>query len=163
MDNLSIAQSKIFKREGLRRMANVWRFKDKKIVFTNGCFDLMHYGHIYFLTKAADLGDQLVIGLNTDASVQEVKGEHRPIKDEKSRALLLASLVYVAGVAYFDEETPYELIKEVKPDVLVKGTDYKRSEIVGADFVESNGGQVERIETVEGYSTTSLEEKIKTT
>jgi len=138
-----------------------WRANNYKIVFTNGCFDLLHRGHVDYLTKARDLGDKLFLGLNTDASVSKLKGEHRPIQDEQSRMHIMASLQCVDAVILFDEETPYELIKSVQPDILVKGADYKPENIVGYDIVTAKGGEVITIEFLEGYSTTSIEKKIK--
>ena len=133
---------------------------DKKVVFTNGCFDLVHQGHIDYLSKARDLGDMLVVGLNTDASVRRLKGPRRPINDEHSRALLLASMVFVDYVVLFDEDTPYELIRAVQPDVLVKGSDYKPEDIVGYDIVTAKGGKVETLDFLPGFSTTAIECKI---
>ncbi len=138
-----------------------WRANNYKIVFTNGCFDLLHRGHVDYLTKARDLGDKLFLGLNTDASVSKLKGEHRPIQDEQSRMHIMASLQCVDAVILFDEETPYELIKSVQPDILVKGADYKPENIVGYDIVTAKGGEVITIEFLEGYSTTSIEKKIR--
>lgn len=140
---------------------NLWRFKDDKIVFTNGCFDILHKGHIEYLAKAASLGTKLVIGLNTDASVKRLKGDSRPVNDENARALLLASLVFVDKVILFDTDTPRDLIDFVQPDVLVKGGDYKPEEIVGYDIVKAKGGEIVTLDFVEGYSTTSLIEKMK--
>jgi rfaE bifunctional protein nucleotidyltransferase chain/domain len=139
----------------------IWEFKGRKIVFTNGCFDILHLGHIDYLAKAAEMGDKLVIGLNTDASVSRIKGDHRPITDQHSRAMLLASLDFVSAVVLFDEDTPYELINVIKPDILVKGADYKPEEIVGYDIVTAKGGTVETIEFLPGYSTSAIEERIK--
>jgi len=133
---------------------------ERKVVFTNGCFDLVHQGHIDYLSKARDLGDMLVVGLNTDASVRRLKGPRRPINDEYSRALLLASMVFVDYVVLFDEDTPYELIKAVQPDVLVKGSDYKPEDIVGYDIVTAKGGKVETLDFLPGFSTTAIECKI---
>ena len=140
---------------------NLWRFKDYKIVFTNGCFDILHKGHIEYLAKAASLGTKLVIGLNTDASVKRLKGDSRPVNDENARALLLASLVFVDKVILFDTDTPRDLIDFVQPDILVKGGDYKPEEIVGYDIVKAKGGEIVTLDFVEGYSTTSLIEKMK--
>jgi len=136
-------------------------FLNKKIVFTNGCFDLLHQGHIEYLAKASELGDLLIIGLNTDDSIKRIKGSNRPINKENARANVLASLVFVDGVFFFDEDTPYELIKRVNPDVLVKGADYKEENIVGYDIVKANGGEIKTIDLVDGYSTTNLIDKIK--
>ncbi len=138
-----------------------WNFHNKKIVFTNGCFDLIHQGHVEYLTRASELGDVLIIGLNTDDSIRRIKGDNRPVNDENARANVLASLVFVDNVFFFDEDTPYELIKMVKPHILVKGADYKEEEIVGADIVKANNGEIKTIDLVEGYSTTNLIDKIK--
>jgi rfaE bifunctional protein nucleotidyltransferase chain/domain len=134
----------------------MWKFQGRKVVFTNGCFDILHRGHIEYLSKARDCGDVLIIGLNTDASVRRLKGEKRPVQDEQTRALILASLRFVEGVVLFDEDTPYDLISFLKPDVLVKGGDYSRETIVGADVVEASGGEVVVIPLVEGYSTSGI-------
>lgn len=121
----------------------------------------MHRGHIDYLSKAADLGDILIIGLNTDDSVSRLKGNNRPIIDQESRAMLLASLFFVSAVVYFDEDTPYELIKSIQPDVLVKGADYEVHEIVGHDIVLNKGGKVETLEFLPGFSTSAIEKKIR--
>ena len=163
MNNLERISAKIADREQLKSMLAVWRFQGKKIVFTNGCFDILHLGHIDYLSKAKDEGNILIIGLNTDNSVSRIKGESRPITDENSRAKILASLQFVDAVILFDEETPYELIKFVQPDVLVKGSDYKPEEIVGYDIVKAKNGKVVTIDFLEGYSTTAIEKKIKNT
>lgn len=159
-NNLDIVQSKILSVENLLPLLNVWKFKDNKVVFTNGCFDVLHRGHIEYLAKAANLGSKLVIGLNTDSSVRDNKGKNRPIQDEYSRALILASLKFVDAVVLFDEKTPETLIKHIKPDFLVKGGDYKVENIVGADFVNSYGGQVVVIEYLENHSSTNIINKI---
>jgi rfaE bifunctional protein nucleotidyltransferase chain/domain len=161
MKQLEILQNKILSPEKLENLLSVWGFQEKKIVFTNGCFDILHKGHIEYLSKAADLGDVLIIGLNTDKSVSRIKGPNRPVVDEQSRAMLLASLHFTTAIVLFDEPTPYELIKKVQPDVLVKGKDYKAEDIVGFDIVTAKKGKVETIELVEGFSTTSLIQKIK--
>jgi rfaE bifunctional protein nucleotidyltransferase chain/domain len=135
---------------------SVFRSQGAKVVFTNGCFDILHRGHVEYLSKAADMGDVLVVGLNTDASVKRLKGEGRPINNEESRALVLASLSFVDAVVLFDEDTPYELIKAIHPDVLVKGADYKPEEIVGYDIVTAYGGTVATVPIVEGYSSTKI-------
>ncbi|HUH33243.1 MAG TPA: D-glycero-beta-D-manno-heptose 1-phosphate adenylyltransferase [Daejeonella sp.] len=145
----------------LRHNLNIWRFEDQKIVFTNGCFDLLHLGHIDYLAKAADYGNRLIIGLNSDASTSGIKGPSRPITDQQSRASILAALFFVDAVVLFDDPTPIDLIKFVKPDVLVKGSDYSIDKIVGADLVIANGGEVHTIDFLPGYSTTSIENKIK--
>ncbi len=160
MQQFEVIRSKIIAREDLPRMLAYWRFKALKIVFTNGCFDILHAGHIEYLAKAASEGDVLIIGLNTDASVRSLKGIHRPINDENARALIMASLNFVSAVVLFDEETPYNLIKLVQPDILIKGSDYKPEDIVGYDILKAKGGEVKTIDLVPGYSTTAIEQKI---
>jgi D-glycero-beta-D-manno-heptose 1-phosphate adenylyltransferase len=160
MNKLEILSAKILSLEQLDRDCAVWNFKNSKIVFTNGCFDLLHLGHIEYLSKAADLGDVLVVGMNSDRSTHALKGKNRPINDEHSRAMVLASLQFVTAVVIFDEPTPYELIKRIQPDFLVKGKDYKVEEIAGYDIVLAKGGHVVTIELTPGYSTTGIEEKI---
>ncbi|TAE85816.1 MAG: D-glycero-beta-D-manno-heptose 1-phosphate adenylyltransferase [Bacteroidetes bacterium] len=156
--------AKIFNnKETLNSQLKQWQHQKLKIVFTNGCFDLLHKGHVDYLAKAADQGDKLVIAVNTDASVRKLKGPHRPIQDEQSRLQILASLQCVDAVILFDEETPYALIETLKPDVLVKGSDYKPEDIVGYDIVVGNGGEVKTIDFIPGYSTSAIEKKIKTT
>jgi len=128
----------------------------KKVVFTNGCFDILHLGHIEYLAKARDLGDLLIVGLNSDLSVKQLKGKNRPINPQHARATLLAALAPVDFVVIFEEETPLRLIQQIKPHVLVKGGDYAISEIVGADVVTKNGGMVKTIPLTEGFSTTAI-------
>lgn len=154
-------QRKILKQPELDRILAYWRFTDQIIVFTNGCFDIIHLGHIDYLAKAAGLGSKLIIGLNTDASTRRLKGSHRPINDEHARAMILASLSFVDAVVLFDEDTPYELIKTVQPDILVKGADYRAEDIVGYDIVTAKGGKVETLEYLPGYSTSLIEKRIK--
>jgi len=139
----------------------VWRFHDRRIVFTNGCFDILHLGHIDYLARAAAEGNLMIVGLNTDASVKKIKGGSRPVMDEQSRSMALAALGFVDAVILFDAETPYELIRRVQPDVLVKGKDYKPEDIVGGDIVEKKGGKIVTIDLVEGYATTAIIDKIK--
>lgn len=134
--------------------------QNKKIVFTNGCFDILHLGHIDYMAKAAQMGDFLIIGLNSDASVKIIKGENRPLTNETSRSKILASLFFVDAVVLFSDSTPLTLIEGIKPDFLVKGNDYKPSEIVGYDFVTSYGGKVVTLDFLDGYSTTLIENKI---
>ena len=134
--------------------------KGKKIVFTNGCFDILHRGHVAYLNEAKKLGDVLVVGLNSDASVKELKGPERPVNSELDRKYVLENLKAVDFVAIFGEQTPLRLIQEVKPDILVKGGDWKPEQIVGSDFVISNGGQVLSLNFVDGYSTTNIIQKI---
>jgi D-glycero-beta-D-manno-heptose 1-phosphate adenylyltransferase len=140
-----------------------WQQQGWEVVFTNGCFDLIHYGHLHYLAQAGELGDKLVIGLNSEASVSRLKGPHRPIKDEATRSHLLAALAFVDLVVIFDEDTPLELIQSLRPDVLVKGGDYTTEQIVGAPEMQSWGGSVEVLAFVDGYSTTAYESKIKAT
>ena len=161
MSQLDIIQSKILDRQSLKNQLAVWRFLNKKIVFSNGCFDILHLGHIDYLSKASDFGDILIIGLNTDNSVRKLKGNNRPINDEKSRAMILASLQFVTAVILFDEDTPYDLIKFVQPDILVKGSDYLEEDIVGFDIVKAKGGEVKIIDLVPDISTTIIENRIK--
>jgi D-beta-D-heptose 7-phosphate kinase/D-beta-D-heptose 1-phosphate adenosyltransferase len=130
-------------------------------VFTNGCFDLMHLGHVTYLAQAASLGDVLIVALNSDASVSKLKGPHRPIQDEQSRSMIMGSMHVVSNVIIFKEETPMQLIDLIRPDYLVKGGDWQPDQIVGAELVQSYGGKVVSIPFVEGYSTTSIESKIK--
>jgi rfaE bifunctional protein nucleotidyltransferase chain/domain len=144
------------------RAANLIKFKGKKVVFTNGCFDVLHQGHVDYLNKTRGLGDYLIVGLNNDASVKrQGKGDDRPINNEKARATVLCSLACVDAVILFDEETPLKLIEAIQPDILVKGGDYTVQTIVGADIVLKSGGKVEIIPLTEGYSTTAILEKIK--
>lgn len=161
MNKFEIIDNKILNIDQISPLINVWKFLDKKIVFTNGCFDLLHLGHIDYLAKAAALGNKLIIGLNTDSSVSRIKGPSRPITDQNSRAALLASLFFVDAVVLFDESTPEELISTIMPDVLVKGADYTVDQIVGADVVLANGGEVKTIPFLVGYSTSSIERKIR--
>ncbi|MDR2834962.1 MAG: D-glycero-beta-D-manno-heptose 1-phosphate adenylyltransferase [Bacteroidales bacterium] len=136
-----------------------WKQNSEKIVFTNGCFDILHLGHISYLAQARNLGDKLIIGLNSDVSVKRLKGENRPINDEFARAMILASLVFVDTIIFFEEDTPELLIKKITPNILVKGGDYKVENIAGATHVMKNGGKVEIIPFVAGYSTTKIIEQ----
>jgi len=154
-------QAKIKSWETIQTSISEWKAAGEKIVFTNGCFDILHFGHIHYLAEASDLGKRLVIGLNSAASVKRLKGEHRPINDEATRQHLLAALECVDAVVVFEEDTPLELIKIVLPDVIVKGGDWKPEQIVGSDIVLANGGEVKSLAFKEGYSTTSIEEKIR--
>ena len=138
-----------------------WKANNLNIVFTNGCFDLLHYGHLHYLAAARDLGDRLVVGLNSADSVKRLKGAHRPLNDELTRQHLLAALAFVDAVVVFEEDTPFELIKKIMPDVLVKGGDWQPSQIVGSDIVLAAGGEVKSLPFVEGYSTTNIEQKIR--
>ncbi|OFY71173.1 MAG: glycerol-3-phosphate cytidylyltransferase [Bacteroidetes bacterium RIFCSPLOWO2_12_FULL_37_12] len=147
----------------LLHQRKLWLREGKTLVFTNGCFDLLHLGHVKYLEKAKSLGDILVIGLNSDKSVKKLKGKTRPILDEKCRAGLLASFFFVDFVILFHDLTPLKLIEELKPDVLVKGGDYKIKDIAGAESVKNNGGKVIVIPFIKGYSTTKIINKIKNT
>lgn len=161
MDYLSYINSKIVKnKEDIHNILSQWQFQSEKIIFTNGCFDIVHRGHVEYLAQAASLGSKLVIGLNTDDSVRRLKGECRPINDEYARALLLASFVFVDKVIFFGEDTPLELIRYVQPDILVKGGDYKPESIVGYDIVKAKGGEIATIDFVKGFSSTSILNKL---
>jgi D-beta-D-heptose 7-phosphate kinase/D-beta-D-heptose 1-phosphate adenosyltransferase len=148
-------------REEIVKMCGLFRKDNKKIVFTNGCFDILHAGHVTYLKQAKALGDLLVIGLNSDSSVNKLKGQGRPVVAENDRALVLSALRSVDFVVFFDEETPYELINSIKPDFLVKGGDYTPDSIVGADIVKDAGGEVVVIPFVEGKSTTGILDRIR--
>lgn len=158
---IDLVLNKINTRSMLTQLRAIWNVKGKKVVFTNGCFDIVHRGHIEYLAKARALGATLIVGLNSDASVRRLKGASRPLQDEQTRAMVLASLQFVSHVIIFDEDTPYELIKEVQPDVLVKGADYKPENIVGYDIVKAKGGEVVTIPFVDGYSTSNVVAKMK--
>lgn len=138
-----------------------WKSNGEQIVFSNGCFDILHAGHVDYLEKARQKGDRLVVGLNTDKSVSRIKGPKRPIVDEISRSRIIAALGFVDLVILFDEDTPIALIETILPDILVKGKDYDISNIIGADFVMQNGGKVETIELTTGFSSTNVINKIK--
>ncbi|MDP3803914.1 MAG: D-glycero-beta-D-manno-heptose 1-phosphate adenylyltransferase [Candidatus Omnitrophota bacterium] len=140
----------------MARLLSRLRSKGKKIVFTNGCFDILHVGHVDYLSKARRLGDALVVGLNSDSSVKKIKGKGRPINKLSDRAKVISSLYFVDYIISFNEATPENLIKKVRPDILVKGGDWKTEDIVGSSFVRSYGGKVKRIPFVKGYSTTSI-------
>ena len=141
------------------RMLSFWRFKNKRIVFTNGCFDILHRGHAEYLCKASQMGDVLIIGLNSDNSVKRIKGKDRPVNNQENRSFLLASLSVVSAVVLFEEDTPENLINFVRPDVLVKGADYNEKTIVGANFVKSYGGKVETVDLVDGLSSSDILKK----
>ena len=156
-----MTETKILSREETRKQVEQWQLEGKKIVFTNGCFDIVHLGHIDYLEKAQALGDKLVLGLNTDASVQRLKGETRPVVNEYARARMMSAMSFIDAVTLFDEETPKELIETLCPNILVKGDDYSVDNIVGADFVLAHGGEVKTISLVKGYSTSAIIQKIK--
>jgi rfaE bifunctional protein nucleotidyltransferase chain/domain len=161
MENLDIIASKIYSWDQIIKQCAVWRFKEKKIVFTNGCFDILHLGHIEYLAKSLDFGNVLIVGLNSDASIKKIKGPNRPINNEHARAMFLASLSFVHAITLFDQETPYDLIKHIRPDILVKGKDYSVDQIVGNDIVSADGGEIKTIELTPGYSTTGIIKKIR--
>jgi rfaE bifunctional protein nucleotidyltransferase chain/domain len=153
--------NKICDLSSLKSMVANWQKDGKKVVFTNGVFDLLHIGHITYLAKAAELGDKLIIGLNSDNSVRRIKGENRPLNDQNNRAALLAALFFVDAIVVFEDDTPLNLITTLMPDILVKGADYSVENIVGGKEVIANGGEVKTINFVEGYSSTSIIEKIR--
>ena len=161
MTNFEKVRAKVQSWEEIKETVARWRTQNDRIVFTNGCFDILHYGHAYYLAQARDLGDRLVIGLNAASSVRRLKGDHRPIHDEASRQYLLAGLQFVDAVVTFEEDTPLRLIEWVLPDILVKGGDWQPKDIVGSDVVLQNGGQVRSLDFVDGYSTTAIEQKIR--
>jgi len=148
--------------EACKKIAE-WKSKGERVVFTNGCFDILHLGHVDYLEKARNLGDRLVVGLNTDSSVSRFKGADRPVQDQNSRARVISSLQFVDMVVLFDEDTPKELISSLVPDVLVKGSDYLAENIVGADVVKRAGGEVTTLDFIPGYSTSKVIEKIRKT
>ena len=154
-------QKKILNPKSLKKQLESWKDTDKKIVFTNGCFDILHLGHLDLLQEAANLGDILIVGLNSDTSIKKIKGDNRPINNQKTRTELLASLFYVDFVVTFEEETPIKLVETIIPLIMVKGGDYKKSEIIGADFVEENGGKVVIFPIKKDYSTTNIIDKIR--
>lgn len=155
------SQTKIKSQSDLKSQIEAWQKAGEKVVFTNGCFDILHLGHIDYLEKARGLGDRLVVGLNSDESVCRLKGADRPINKEYARSRMLAALSFVDGVTVFGEETPKELIEFLLPNILVKGSDYSIETIVGADTVLKHGGEVKTINLVDGYSTSNIIEKIK--
>ena len=156
-----LIKNKILTVDGIRHQVKRWKLLGKKIVFTNGCFDILHNGHIEILSQAAQSGDVLVIGVNADASVKRLKGSSRPVNKETFRSLMLASLTIVDAVVIFEEDTPLSLITEIEPDVLLKGGDYTIDQIVGAEEVIKSGGEVKIVPLVKGFSTTSLIQKIQ--
>lgn len=161
MKTIQAIPDKIFTLTELKLQINRWRLLDKKIVFTNGVFDILHEGHIASLSEAALYGHILIVGINSDASVKRLKGESRPVNNEGSRTLLMASLVMVDAVILFEEDTPLNLITALLPDVLVKGGDYTIDQIVGATEVMANGGEVKIVPILEGFSTTGIIERMK--
>lgn len=161
MKNPEYIQSKLFSLSAIVQQLTRWRFLGKKTVFTNGCFDILHQGHIFSLSRAAKEADILIVGVNSDASVKKLKGENRPVNNQASRSLLLASLVMVDAVVIFEEDTPLEIISAILPDVLVKGGDYTLEQIVGAKEVMANGGRVVINPIVEGFSTSGIIKKMR--
>ncbi len=156
-----LISNKILTFDGIRHQVKRWRLLDKNIVFTNGCFDILHEGHLEILSQSAALGDILIVGVNTDNSVKKLKGPNRPVNKELFRAKMLAALTIVDAVVLFDEPTPLELIRIIAPDTLVKGGDYAIDQVVGAEDVIKNGGEVKIVPLVKGYSTTALIQKIQ--
>ena len=154
-------KAKIFNIKDLSEILNKWRLNGDKIVFTNGCFDLIHLGHLEILARSADLGNKLIVGINSDMSIKKIKGNSRPIIEEDSRAKQLAAIEFIDAVILFNEDTPYDLINILKPDVLTKGGDYKKNDIVGNQLINKEQGEVVIIPLTQGYSTTSILEKIK--
>ena len=150
----------IIEKEDIAGLKEKLKEENRKIVFTNGCFDIIHKGHVTYLNEAKELGDYLIIGVNSDASVKRLKGIDRPVNNEKDRAFILDNLKPVDSVIIFHEDTPYEIIKEIIPDYLVKGGDWKENEIVGSDIVKANGGKVVSLKYVSNYSTTGILKKI---
>ncbi len=157
----ALIKNKILTPDSAKHQAQRWKLLNKKIVFTNGCFDILHQGHIAILSQAAESGDTLIVGINSDASVKRLKGADRPVNDESFRALMLASLTIVDAVVLFEEDTPLNLINLIEPDILLKGGDYAIEQIVGAEEVIKNGGEVKIVPFVNGYSTTALIKKIQ--
>lgn len=163
MKRADLIIEKIYSETQIIKKINQWRLSGKKIAFTNGVFDILHQGHIFSLSQAANEADLLVIGLNSDSSVKRLKGQNRPINNQQARALILASLVMVDAIVLFEEDTPLELIKSIMPDVLIKGGDYTIDQVAGSKEVLANGGHVVINPILEGFSTTSIIDHIKNT
>ena len=161
MKSISSIPEKIFTESALQHQLKRWRLQDKKIVFTNGVFDILHEGHIASLTEAASFGHILIVGINTDHSVKRLKGASRPVNSEQSRALLLAAMVMTDAIILFEDDTPLNLIQSILPDVLVKGGDYTPEQVVGAKEVLAAGGELKIVPIVEGFSTTGIIERMK--
>ena len=161
MSHLERIKAKLLSSIAAKEKREHWREQADRAVFTNGCFDILHYGHLHYLAQARDLGDRLIVGLNDDDSVRRLKGIHRPIQDIHTRQMMRASLEFVDAVVLFQEDTPLNLIKTLLPDVLVKGGDYTPESIVGAKEVVRAGGAVRVLSFIPGYSTSSIEKKIK--
>jgi len=161
MSHLNNIYNKIHNLKDLKIQMERWKQAGNEVVFTNGCFDIIHKGHIEVLARSADLGDKLIIGLNSDKSIQKLKGKDRPIIDEQSRAILLSALSFVDAIILFSEATPLKLISTLLPDVLVKGGDYEIETIVGHEIVQQNGGKVKLVPFLDGFSSTTIIDKIK--
>ncbi len=161
MSSLKEIKHKIFDLDSLKTEVVSWKKNGYKTVFTNGCFDILHRGHIEVLSKSSDLGDKLIVGLNSDSSIKSLKGVNRPIMDEKSRAISLAALSFVDAVILFSEETPINLISALHPSILAKGGDYDINTVVGHEIVQKNGGEVILIPFINGFSSTNIINKIK--
>lgn len=160
MDYIAQIQQKIISIGQKVLFLPLWKEQKEQIVFTNGCFDIIHRGHVDYLARAASLGSKLIIGLNTDHSVRRLKGNSRPVTDEYSRAFVLAAFAFVDAVVLFDADTPYDLIQSIQPNILVKGSDYNENDIVGADIVKAKGGKIVTIDFVPGFSTSAIIRKI---
>lgn len=161
MKPLQTLESKIRTRSQAAILVQEWKNEGHKVVFSNGCFDILHLGHVEYLAKAAAFGDKLIIGVNTDASVRRLKGKSRPVNPEIARAKLLAALAFVDAVVLFEEDTPLDLISSLVPNILVKGSDYKPEDIVGYDVVTKHGGEVKTIDLTQGFSTTATINKVQ--
>jgi rfaE bifunctional protein nucleotidyltransferase chain/domain len=161
MSHLKTLNSKIYSLDTLTSQLDQWKLAGNKVVFTNGCFDIIHRGHIEVLARTADLGDKLIIGLNSDQSIQKLKGKDRPIIDEQSRSILLAALSFVDAIVLFSSDTPLKLISALLPDILAKGGDYEIETIVGHEIVQQNGGKVKLVPFLDGFSSTTIIDKIK--
>ena len=161
MSQFNILKNKIFSLENLKTQVDKWKASGERVVFTNGCFDIVHQGHIEVLARTADLGTKLIIGLNSDSSIQRLKGKNRPIIQQQSRVILLASFSFVDAVVLFSEDTPINLISTLLPNVLAKGGDYEIETIVGHEIVQKNGGQVILVPFVDGFSSTTIIKKIR--
>ena len=156
MNNLNTLKSKIISSKLIADKVNIWKNNKQKIVFTNGCFDIIHLGHIELLAKSADLGNKLIIGINSDSSIKSLKGEARPVLGENSRAIIIAALNFVDAVVVFKEITPIAIIKKIQPEIIVKGGDYKEDDVVGKDFISKYGGKVIILPLTKGFSTTNI-------
>ena len=156
MNYLQQIRRKQYNLDALLAQVAAWKAEGQRLVFTNGCFDILHPGHIDYLSKAATLGDRLIIGLNSDASVKRLKGDSRPLQNEQARMVVLAALAFTDAIVIFNEDTPYELLSQIKPHILVKGADYKISEVIGADVVTAGGGSVVLLPYLPGNSTTGI-------